>query len=148
LARAFKLGLSIEEAHRLSRIDPWFLTQIERMAADEREVEEAGELEALEPAMLGRLKRSGMSDRRIAELLGDRGLEANVRAARKAAGIVPIYKRVDTCAAEFTAHTPYLYSSYERECEVAPTDRKKIAILGGGPNRIGQGIEFDYCCVH
>ncbi|MBZ0233275.1 MAG: carbamoyl-phosphate synthase large subunit [Deltaproteobacteria bacterium] len=145
LARAFQLGLTIERAYDLTRIDPWFLRQICQMAMDEVRVQEAGSLEAVVPD-LRRLKRGGMSDRRIATLTG--ATEAEVRAARKAAGVVPVYKRVDTCGAEFEAHTPYLYSSYEDECEAAPTDRKKVLILGGGPNRIGQGIEFDYCCVH
>ena len=146
LARAFKLGLSEEEAHRLSHIDPWFLAQLKAMADDERAVEAAGGVGAIEPAELRRLKRAGMSDARIAGLTG--ADEAEVRAARKAAGVTPVYKRVDTCAAEFEAHTPYMYSCYETEDECEPTDVKKIVILGGGPNRIGQGIEFDYCCVH
>jgi carbamoyl-phosphate synthase large subunit len=146
LARAFQLGMSPEEAHTLTHIDPWFLAHVHAMAMAELEVERAGSLEALEPH-LARLKRSGMSDRRIAALLPSSS-EAEVRAARLAAGIAPVFKRVDTCAAEFEAHTPYLYSTYEDECEAAPGDRRKVIILGGGPNRIGQGIEFDYCCVH
>ena len=145
LARAFQLGLTLERAYDLTRIDPWFLRQIHLMAMDEVRVQEAGSLDAIKPD-LRRLKRGGMSDRRIATLTG--ATEAEVRDARKAAGVVPVYKRVDTCGAEFEAHTPYLYSAYEEECEAAPTDRKKVLILGGGPNRIGQGIEFDYCCVH
>src|SRR5262249_5242384 len=101
---------------------------------------------ALDPAAWRRAKQIGLSDRRIAAILGAE--EEVVRGAREAAGVVPVYKRVDTCAAEFEAHTPYLYSTYEEECEARPTDRKKVVILGSGPNRIGQGIEFDYCCVH
>ncbi|MBK9030288.1 MAG: carbamoyl-phosphate synthase large subunit [Myxococcales bacterium] len=146
LARGFQLGLTLERAHELTRIDPWFLRQIYAMAADEIAIGEAGGLAAIGPGDLRRYKRGGISDRRIAALTG--ASEAEVRAARKAAGVVPVYKRVDTCAAEFEAHTPYFYSSYEDECEAAPTDARKVIILGGGPNRIGQGIEFDYCCVH
>jgi carbamoyl-phosphate synthase large subunit len=145
LARAFQLGLTIERAHELTRIDPWFLRQICVMANDELAVQKAGSLDAVK-GDLRRLKRGGMSDRRIAALTG--ATEKDVRDTRKAAGVVPVYKRVDTCGAEFEAHTPYLYSSYEDECEAAPSDRRKVLILGGGPNRIGQGIEFDYCCVH
>src|SRR5690606_21624972 len=95
---------------------------------------------------LRELKAMGFSDRRLAQLTGDD--EAHVRARRHELGVHPVFKRVDTCAAEFEAHTPYLYSTYEQECEARPTDRRKVMILGGGPNRIGQGIEFDYCCVH
>ena len=142
--------MTLDEAHRLTKIDPWFLAQFESMAADEQAVAAASAdwAEALD--FLG-LKRRGMADRRMVTLLAEAGLsvtEADIRAARKARGVVPVYKRVDTCAAEFAADTPYLYSTFESECEAAPTDRKKIVILGGGPNRIGQGIEFDYCCVH
>ena len=147
LARAFHLGLDLDEAHALTRIDPWFLTHLQRIALAELEVAEAQTLEALMPN-LRRFKRAGLSDRRLARLLGGDVTEHHVRAARHEAGIVPFYKRVDTCAAEFAADTPYLYSSYEDECEALPTDKRKIMILGGGPNRIGQGIEFDYCCVH
>jgi carbamoyl-phosphate synthase large subunit len=146
LARGFQLGLSLERAHELTRIDPWFLRQIHAMAMDELAIAGAGGLAAIAPAELRRYKRGGVSDRRIAALTGAR--ETEVRAARMAAGVVPVYKRVDTCAAEFEAHTPYFYSAYEDECEAAPTDARKVIILGGGPNRIGQGIEFDYCCVH
>jgi len=147
LARALSLGLSLDEAFELTMIDPWFLKQLAAMVADETTVAEAGSLAALGADELRRVKRGGMSDRRIASLLPDT-TEDQVRAERKKHGIVPVYKRVDTCAAEFEAHTPYLYSTFERECEAAPTDKKKVVILGGGPNRIGQGIEFDYCCVH
>jgi carbamoyl-phosphate synthase large subunit len=146
LGRAFQLGLSEEEAHRLTRIDPWFLRHVRTMALAETEVERLGSLAALSADRLRELKRNGMSDRRIAALT--KCTEAEVRAARKQHGVVPVYKRVDTCAAEFEAHTPYLYSTYEEECEARPAKGKKVMILGGGPNRIGQGIEFDYCCVH
>jgi carbamoyl-phosphate synthase large subunit len=146
VARGFQLGLSPEKAHHLTHIDPWFLEQVRAMAALETEVAAAGSLDALD-ARLRTYKQSGMSDRRIAALLPG-VTEHDVRARRKARGVVPVYKRVDTCAAEFEAHTPYLYSTYEQECEARPTDRRKVLILGGGPNRIGQGIEFDYCCVH
>ncbi len=147
VARAFQLGLSLEEVNRLSHIDPWFLHHVRDIALAEMEIAKAGSLEAIRPRLRD-LKRAGISDRNIARLLGDGTTEHDVRAARKADGIVPVYKRVDTCAAEFEAHTPYLYSSYEQECEAAPSDKRKVVILGGGPNRIGQGIEFDYCCVH
>jgi carbamoyl-phosphate synthase large subunit len=146
LGRGFQLGLSIERAHELTRIDPWFLRQIQQMAKDEVEAAAAGGLAAVTPAALRRYKRGGLSDRRLAALTG--ASEGEVRAARRAAGVMPVWKRVDTCAAEFAAHTPYFYSAYEDECEAEPTDRQKVIILGGGPNRIGQGIEFDYCCVH
>ncbi|WP_428268075.1 carbamoyl-phosphate synthase large subunit [Haliangium sp.] len=147
LARGFQLGLTVEDAHRLTKIDPWFLRELRASAVLEDEVAAAGSLDALGPR-LRELKRSGMSDRRIAALLGGEVDEDQVRAFRRAAGVTPVYKRVDTCAAEFEAHTPYLYSTYEDECEAAPSGRDKVLILGGGPNRIGQGIEFDYCCVH
>jgi carbamoyl-phosphate synthase large subunit len=140
VGRAFQLGLTIERAHELTRIDPWFLHHIREIALAELDVAKHG------PRDIRRLKRLGMSDRRIAALTGK--TETEVRAARHAAGVRPVYKRVDTCAAEYESHTPYMYSSYEDECESKPTDRKKVIILGGGPNRIGQGIEFDYCCVH
>jgi carbamoyl-phosphate synthase large subunit len=146
LGRAFQLGLSVDEAYSLSKIDPWFLHHVREMALAEHEIASAGRLSDIR-ADLRRYKRFGMSDRHIAALLTECS-EAEVRAARHADGIRPVYKRVDTCAAEFEAHTPYLYSTYEDECEARPTDRRKVAILGGGPNRIGQGIEFDYCCVH
>ena len=122
--------------------DPWFIAQLQRILALEEELERAGDLE---PELLREAKRLGFSDSVIGRSLG---LDASeVRKRRRAAGIVPSYYRVDTCAAEFSAHTPYLYSCYERDCEARPTDRHKVIILGGGPNRIGQGIEFDYCCV-
>ncbi|MCW5801668.1 MAG: carbamoyl-phosphate synthase large subunit, partial [Deltaproteobacteria bacterium] len=144
VGRAFQLGMSEERAHELTRIDPWFLHHIREIAVAETQL--AGRnVNALGPE-LRRYKRLGMSDRRIAALTG--ATEAQVRAARHAAGCRPVYKRVDTCGAEYESHTPYMYSSYEDECESRPTDRRKVIILGGGPNRIGQGIEFDYCCVH
>jgi len=146
VGRGFHLGLTVERAFELTKIDPWFLRQIWAMAQDELAIAAAGSLAAITRAELRRYKRGGLSDRRIAALCGV--TEAAVRETRKAFGIVPVYKRVDTCGAEFEAHTPYFYSTYEDECEAAPTDRKKVIILGGGPNRIGQGIEFDYCCVH
>ncbi len=143
LARAFQLGLSLEKAHDITKIDPWFLIQLEASVKLEMAIGKAGSLDKVD---LLAAKRSGIGDRRIAALLGTR--EEDVRAARHQQGIRPVYKRVDTCAAEFAAQTPYLYSAYEGECEAAPTARDKVIILGGGPNRIGQGIEFDYCCVH
>jgi carbamoyl-phosphate synthase large subunit len=145
LAHAMRLGLTVDRAHELTHIDRWFLVQLASMIAAEKDLESADSLAAVEPR-LRELKQLGISDRRIARLVG--ATEDEVRDARKKAGVVPVYKRVDTCAAEFEAHTPYLYSTYEEECEARPTDRKKVIILGGGPNRIGQGIEFDYCCVH
>ncbi len=144
LAEALRRGVSEEELHRRSGIDPWFLAQIRQIVDAERE------LAALAPeersGRLAEAKRMGFSDRRLADLWTSS--EDEVRSLRRSLGISPVYKRVDTCAAEFRAHTPYLYSTYERECEARPTDRRKVMILGGGPNRIGQGIEFDYCCVH
>jgi carbamoyl-phosphate synthase large subunit len=142
VARGFQLGLSLERAHELTRIDPWFLHHVHDIAIRESEVAKGG----LGDNDLRTMKRLGMSDRRIAALTQTK--EADVRAARHAANIRPVYKRVDTCGAEYESHTPYMYSSYEDECEARPTDRKKVIILGGGPNRIGQGIEFDYCCCH
>ncbi|HKY01436.1 MAG TPA: carbamoyl-phosphate synthase large subunit, partial [Burkholderiales bacterium] len=131
--------------HRDSQIDPWFLAQIEDLIRQEREVK-GRDLASLNKDELLVLKRAGFSDRRLGRLLGTTGAE--VRKRRHAFGLRPVYKRVDTCAAEFATRTAYMYSSYEEECESSPTDRKKIMVLGGGPNRIGQGIEFDYCCVH
>ncbi len=145
LGRAFQLGMSVDDAHEATWIDRWFLTHVRDQALAEVEVQQAGSLAAVADD-LRHYKRLGLSDRRLATLVG--ASEDDVRAARIARGVVPVYKRVDTCAAEFVAKTPYLYSTYETECEANPTDRKKIVILGGGPNRIGQGIEFDYCCVH
>ncbi|MGE0399048.1 MAG: carbamoyl-phosphate synthase large subunit [Kofleriaceae bacterium] len=142
VARGFQLGLTIERAHELTRIDPWFLHHVHAIATAEMELDG----KPLVDVDLRRYKRMGMSDRRIAALT--KTTEAQVRAARHRAKVRPVYKRVDTCAAEYESHTPYMYSTYEDECEARPSDKKKVIILGGGPNRIGQGIEFDYCCVH
>jgi len=142
VGQALREGMAIEEIHELTKIDPWFLDNLKEMIAFEDEIRNAAALKDL----LREAKEYGFSDRRLALL---RGMpEGEVRALRRSLGIVPTFKTVDTCAAEFTAYTPYFYSTYESECEAVPTDRKKIMILGGGPNRIGQGIEFDYCCVH
>ncbi len=146
VAEAFRRGYSVEKLYALTMIDPWFLENIRQIIAFEKELESSGLLAAIDDATLRRAKAWGFSDKRLSQLLGCD--EDDVRARRAAGGIRPVYKTVDTCAAEFEAHTPYLYSTYEDECEANPTDRKKIMILGGGPNRIGQGIEFDYCCVH
>ena len=144
IADAFRTGFSIDEVYELSRIDRWFLVQIQDLVREEQVVR-AEKMQALEPRRLRSLKRKGFSDRRLAQLLAVS--EERVRARRHELKIRPVYKRVDSCAAEFTASTAYLYSTYEEECEAAPSSRKKIMVLGGGPNRIGQGIEFDYCCV-
>jgi carbamoyl-phosphate synthase large subunit len=145
VADAFGIGMSLEEMHRLTKIDPWFLAQIEELVKIELDLEnrKLGQIPADE---LRALKRKGFSDRRIAYLT--QCTETDVRAKRHANNIRPVYKRVDTCAAEFATSTAYMYSTYDEECEANPTDKKKIMVLGGGPNRIGQGIEFDYCCVH
>ncbi len=145
VADAFRAGWSVEQVSELTAIDPWFLTQIADLVATEARVRREGE-SALGVERLRALKRKGFSDRRLATLT--RASEAAIRGKRHEFGVVPTYKRVDTCAAEFATATAYLYSTYEEECEAAPTHRRKIMILGGGPNRIGQGIEFDYCCVH
>ncbi|MGD9409163.1 MAG: carbamoyl-phosphate synthase large subunit, partial [Thiohalocapsa sp.] len=145
IADAMRLGWGLEEIQSLSGIDPWFLAQIEELVALEAEVKTAG-AEALGAARLRLLKRKGFSDKRLAKLVGSD--EASIRRLRHGHGIRPVFKRVDTCAAEFATATAYMYSTYDEECEAAPTDRQKIMVLGGGPNRIGQGIEFDYCCVH
>ncbi|MBI5437320.1 MAG: carbamoyl-phosphate synthase large subunit [Nitrosomonadales bacterium] len=142
---AFRLGMSVEEVFNHSKIDPWFLVQIEDIVRREQALK-GRTLESLDAHELRTLKRSGFSDPRLAKLLGSDA--AAVRARRHALGIRPVFKRVDTCAAEFATNTAYMYSTYEEECEAQPTARKKIMVLGGGPNRIGQGIEFDYCCVH
>ncbi|MGF1612542.1 MAG: carbamoyl-phosphate synthase large subunit [Gammaproteobacteria bacterium] len=147
IAEAFRRGISLDEIHGACAIDPWFLAQIEDLIADEQRLARGcGGLDALDKAELLALKRKGFSDRRLAVLLGTD--ETAVRVRRHALGVRPVYKRVDSCAAEFPASTAYLYSTYEEECEALPTQRRKIIVLGGGPNRIGQGIEFDYCCVH
>lgn len=145
LGDAFRAGMTVEDVHALSFVDPWFLDQIEELIAIEKDVAAAG-LDALDARRLRQLKRKGFSDTRIAQLTGTN--ESAVRALRKAFNVRPVYKRVDSCAAEFATSTAYLYSTYEDECEANPTQRDKIIVLGGGPNRIGQGIEFDYCCVH
>ena len=142
---AFENGFTLDEVQRLTGIDPWFLAQIEEIVQIEMGLEGRA-LEALDAAALRELKRKGFSDRRLAHLT--KSNEQAVRARRHALGIRPVYKRVDTCAAEFATRTAYLYSTYEDECEADPVARRKIMVLGGGPNRIGQGIEFDYCCVH
>jgi carbamoyl-phosphate synthase large subunit len=142
---AFENGFTLDEVHRLTHIDPWFLAQIEEIVRIEMDLDDQS-LADIDAGQLRMLKRKGFSDRRIAKLV--KSDETQVRARRHALGVRPVYKRVDTCAAEFATTTAYLYSTYEEECEAAPTDRKKIMVLGGGPNRIGQGIEFDYCCVH
>jgi carbamoyl-phosphate synthase large subunit len=140
---AFRAGLSAAEVHALTRIDPWFLANIREIVEFEREIGAAALRDA---GVLRRAKQLGFADRRIARLTG--ASEEAVRALRRAHGVRATFKTVDTCAAEFVAHTPYLYSTYEEEDEAPPTDRPKVVILGSGPNRIGQGIEFDYCCVH
>ncbi len=144
VADAFRHGMSIPEVRELSGIDPWFLAQIAELVAIESALRRT-RLEDLDAPALLRLKRKGFSDRRIAALLGCG--EPAIRTRRHALGVRPVFKRVDSCAAEFPATTAYLYSTYEEECESQPTERAKIMVLGGGPNRIGQGIEFDYCCV-
>jgi carbamoyl-phosphate synthase large subunit len=150
VAQAFRLGLTVGEVHTASKIDPWFLEQIEEIVKAEARVREHG-LPADEDA-LRELKAQGFSDARLAKLSGKR--ESEVAGLRRRLGVTPVFKRIDTCAAEFRALTPYMYSTYEAplagevECESEPTDARKVVILGGGPNRIGQGIEFDYCCCH
>ena len=145
IADAFRCGMKFKEVHALTKIDPWFLVQIEDLVKQEKALADKviGEID---PSELFKLKRSGFSDKRLAKLMNTE--QATVRNERYRHNIRPVYKRVDTCAAEFATHTAYMYSTYEEECEALPTDRKKIIVLGGGPNRIGQGIEFDYCCVH
>ena len=144
VADAFRCGLTVDEVFQHTKIDRWFLVQIADLVAEERVVQEAG-FAALDAQRLRRLKRKGFADARLAKLVGVS--EDAVRAQRHACGVRPVFKRVDSCAAEFAATTAYLYSTYEEECEARPSDRQKIIVLGGGPNRIGQGIEFDYCCV-
>ncbi len=142
---AFRVGMSLDEIHDETAIDPWFLAQIEDLVATEAKVA-ARTLDSLTAAELRWLKAKGFSDKRLAKLL--RTDQHAVRALRHALGVRPVYKRVDTCAAEFATPTAYMYSTYDEECEAQPSSRRKIMVLGGGPNRIGQGIEFDYCCVH
>src|SRR3989454_3695219 len=142
---AFENGFTLEEVHQLTHIDPWFLAQIKEIVDLEMDLDDR-RLAELDAQTLRMLKRKGFSDRRLAYLFN--ASEVEVRTARHRFGIRPVYKRVDTCAAEFATRTAYMYSTYEDECEALPTQRKKVIVLGGGPNRIGQGIEFDYCCVH
>jgi carbamoyl-phosphate synthase large subunit len=142
---ALQHGWPIAEIYRLSRVDPWFLEQLQDVMEIQKEIE-GQKLEDISPELLRSFKEVALSDRRLAYLTEKS--EDEVREHRKSLGVVPVYKRVDTCGAEFESFTPYLYSTYESECEAAPTDRRKIMILGSGPNRIGQGIEFDYCCCH
>ena len=145
---AFKAGMTLEEIHQLSSIDPWFLDQIEQLIEMEDALREIGSLEACSTEALCRAKQAGFSDRQLAKIWNTN--ELSVRDHRKKNGVIAVYKSVDTCAAEFEAYTPYFYSSYEQENEAPPKlpGKKRIMILGGGPNRIGQGIEFDYCCCH
>src|ERR1700761_6363196 len=148
-AQALRAGLSVEDIHETTKFDPWFLRELDRIVAAERALAATGL--PRDSGALRRVKALGFSDKRLAELTGRS--EAAVAQQRIAAGVVPVYKRIDTCAAEFASATPYMYSTYEGgygtpTCEADPTERQKIIILGGGPNRIGQGIEFDYCCVH
>ncbi len=142
---AFRLGLNIEEVNEMTHIDPWFLEQVKDLIDTEIEISKLN-LESIDSKTLLTLKKKGFSDIKLAELLNSD--ELTIRAKRKALKIKPVFKRVDTCSAEFETSTAYLYSTYEEECESRPTNKSKILILGGGPNRIGQGIEFDYCCVH
>ena len=142
---AFRAGMSVERIFELTKIDPWFLVQIEDLIKEEQHLSQLG-LADVDRDLMFRLKRKGFSDTRLAQLLGVS--EKNLRSQRHKLGVFPTYKRVDTCAAEFATDTAYMYSTYEEECEADPTSRDKIMVLGGGPNRIGQGIEFDYCCVH
>jgi len=145
VADAFRAGISLEEVFEHTKIDRWFLVQIEDLVREEGQVREE-RMDALDADRMRQLKRKGFADKRLADLLGRP--EAQLRQHRYDLGVRPVYKRVDTCAAEFASSTAYMYSTYEEECEAAPTDNQKIMVLGGGPNRIGQGIEFDYCCVH
>jgi carbamoyl-phosphate synthase large subunit len=137
--------LSVDEIYQLSGIDPWFLVQIEDIIKAEEEVKQIG-FAGFDKAAFWRFKRKGFSDARLSSLIGVS--EKELRKKRWELGVKPVYKRVDTCAAEFATSTAYMYSTYEEECEANPSSRNKIMVLGGGPNRIGQGIEFDYCCVH
>jgi carbamoyl-phosphate synthase large subunit len=145
IADAFRAGVDFDTVHEWSRIDPWFLAQLEQLVQEEARVQAEG-MAGLDRDRMLVLKRRGFSDARLAKLVGVK--ESAMRAHRLGHGLRPVFKRVDTCAAEFSTTTAYMYSSYEEECEAQPSERRKIMILGGGPNRIGQGIEFDYCCVH
>jgi len=145
LADGFRQGMSVEEIFEITKIDHWFLVQIEDIIKDEMSLQGTALADLTEKALY-RLKRKGFADRRLADILGCS--ETQMREVRYGFDLHPVYKRVDTCAAEFATDTAYMYSTYEEECEARPSDKDKILILGGGPNRIGQGIEFDYCCVH
>jgi carbamoyl-phosphate synthase large subunit len=145
LFRALERGWALEEIHRLTKIDPWFLTQFAQLVDLKNDAESTG-LPRMTPAQMRTLKRAGFGDWQLGSIVG--ADEESVRAARAAQGLKTCYKRIDTCAAEFESFTPYLYGTFEGECEAEPTPRRKVVILGSGPNRIGQGIEFDYCCCH
>ena len=145
LADAFRHSMSLDEIFNITKIDPWFLAQIQDLVAEESALKNTS-LSNVDEKLLYRLKRKGFSDKRLADILNCS--ETEVRERRYQFNLHPVYKRVDTCAAEFSTETAYMYSTYEEECEAEPSDRDKILVLGGGPNRIGQGIEFDYCCVH
>ena len=145
LADAFRMGMTLQNAFELSKIDPWFLAQVEDIVLSEKSIE-GKEIGDIQPETIRELKQKGFSDKRLSEILNC--TEEVFRKMRLALDIQPVFKRVDSCAAEFDTETAYLYSTYQSECEANPSDNKKIMILGGGPNRIGQGIEFDYCCVH
>lgn len=145
VADAFRIGMTLDEVHQMTDIDMWFLVQIKQLVDIEKRVAQV-KLEDITKEEMLFLKKKGFSDKRLASVLGVK--EADVRRRRHALDVHPVYKRVDTCAAEFETRTAYMYSTYQDECEAMPTDRRKIMVLGGGPNRIGQGIEFDYCCVH
>lgn len=145
LGDAFRMGMTVEEVFEYTHIDPWFLTQIQEIIEIEKDLD-TRTLKSIDAFEMRDLKSRGFSDKRLADILGVS--EAKVRERRWLFDVYPTYKRVDTCAAEFATETAYMYSTYEQECEARPTNNKKIIVLGGGPNRIGQGIEFDYCCVH
>ena len=145
LADAFRMGMSVQNAFDLSKIDPWFLAQVEDLVLSENSIQ-GQDIKSIKSETIRELKQKGFSDKRLSEIL--KCSEAEFRNKRLSFNIKPVFKRVDSCAAEFDTQTAYLYSTYQSECESNPTDNKKIMILGGGPNRIGQGIEFDYCCVH
>ena len=146
VAAALRRSISIEDIYQITSIDPWFLANMKDIVDFERVIQDCGSLTELPIADLLKAKQYGFSDIYLSKLLNC--VPSDVASRRQSSGFKPVYKRVDTCGAEFEAHTPYLYSTYEEECEANPSDKKKIVILGGGPNRIGQGIEFDYCCVH